>query len=70
MDTSNTYMLTIEAVTAAGSVVSGTNSLTLANRPYKPAAVLNVASETNESQIKVNFGTVLPNNGGSPIISI
>jgi len=45
------YTLQVEAVTAAGSILSGTSVLTMANVPSKPAPVLNDASVTNESQI-------------------
>lgn len=39
VDTSKQYLLTIEAVTAAGSVLSGTNQFILANTPQKPSVV-------------------------------
>jgi hypothetical protein len=69
-DTSLEYQLRIQAVTAGGSVTSGVSSFILASVPQKPLPTQNDATVTNDSTIKVLFGTVLPDNGGSPIISI
>lgn len=63
------YELTVEAKTAGGSVVSGSNSMQMANVPARPEPVLNDATVTNDSQIKVTFG-VVSSDGGSAIIDI
>lgn len=60
----------MKAFNAAGSITSGISSFVLSNIPSKPAVPTNDNSVTNDSRIKVLYGTTLPNNGGSPIISL
>ena len=60
----------VKAVNAAGFVISGESRMILAATPQKPAQPVNDASVTNDSQIQVTFGTVLPHDGGSQIINI
>lgn len=69
-DTSKTFKFQVKATTSGGSITSGSSYLTLAAVPSKPAVPENVASKTNSKQITVQFGTVLPNDGGSPITNI
>lgn len=62
------YTLHVEAFTAGGSILSGSNLLTMANVPSQPAPVENDATVTNDSQIKVTL--LIPDNGGSPITNL
>jgi len=64
------YILQVKAVNSAGSVVSGESYVILAATPQKPEKPVNDASVTNDQQIKVTYGTVLPDDGGSSIINI
>lgn len=60
----------VKAVNAAGVVISGESRMILAATPQQPAQPVNDASVTNDSQIQVTYGTVLPDDGGSKIINI
>jgi hypothetical protein len=62
------YTVKVEAVTAAGRIMSGTNTLKMTNVPSKPAPVVNDASVTNANQIKVILSPV--ENPASPIVNI
>ena len=69
-DKGKTYKFTIEGENNAGSVTSGIAFFILANVPATPAIPTNDALVTINERIKVNFGTVLPDNRGSPIIGL
>ena len=60
----------IEAINNAGSVFSGISSFVLANVPGQPDDPINDITVTNDYTIKVNYGTSLPDNRGSPITSL
>lgn len=69
-DTSKTYRFQIKAYNDGGFVDSGIASFVLADVPDTPAVPTYDATQTNESQIRVLYGTVLPNDRGSPITSL
>jgi len=69
-DTSKVFEIKTRATTAGGSVTSGTAMFVLASVPQKPAPPTNDPLVTNDTQIRVLYGTVLPNDGGSPILDI
>jgi len=69
-DTTKTFKFTIEAENNAGSITSGVAFFVLANVPDQPAIPTNDPTVTNSERIRVRFGTVLPDNRGSPIIGL
>ena len=69
-DTSKTFRFQVRAITAAGSVLSGVSSFKLAAVPQQPGPPLNVAAETDDTQISVSFGETVPDNGGAEVITI
>lgn len=69
-DESKTFRVQVKAFNHAGSITSGIGSFVIANVPDQPAIPTYDVSLSNDSQIKILYGTVLPDNRGSDITSL